>query len=310
VFLTNEQFSQAKPLTNTNPQQSQFHWGKAELLHYKSKWGVPLQGVLIYPSDYQPGRLYPMITYIYERLSQGLHSYGMPSLTNPYNAQTWSQNGYFVYMPDIAYRTNQPGESAVDCLEPAIGAVIAKKVGVNPDKIGLVGHSWGGYQAAYVPTRTKVFKAAVAGAPLTELTSMYNSFYWNAGITNQQIFESSQGRFEGPWWESSGLTEHFLTNSPVWNAKNLEAPMLIAFGDQDGAVDWHQGQYYYNTLRRMGKKVVLLVYPGENHGLAKKPNQKDYQHRVLHWFDVYLKNAPPEPWVKEGVPAIKKGDGG
>lgn len=308
VYLTNEVFAQAKPMTGTNAQQAGFLWGRAELVNYKSKWGVPLKGILMYPADYEKGRTYPMITYIYERLSQNLHNYSVPNPFSPYNPQAWSQNGYFVFMPDICYRTNQPGESAVGCLEPAVAAALAKKVGIDPSKIGLVGHSWGGYQTAYVPTQTKVFAAAVAGAPLTELTSMYNSFYWNVGITNQVIFESSQGRFDRPWWEDPEITQHFIKNSPVWNAKNLAAPMMIAFGDLDGAVDWHQGQYYYNTLRRMGKTVVMLLYPGENHGLAKKPNQKDYAHRVQHWFDVFLKNVPPEPWVKEGVPAVKKGE--
>lgn len=304
-FLTNEVFAQSKPLVSTNPQQKDFLWGKTELIDYKSKWGKPLQGVLVYPAGYEKGKTYPMVTYIYERMSDGLNNYAMPSDTNPYSTQYWSQNGYFVLLPDIAYRDRNPGKSAVECLEPAVQAAIATKAGVEPTKVGLVGHSWGGYQAAYVPTQSKMFAAAVAGAPLTELISMYNSFYWNAGITDQVIFESSQGRMEVPWYED---VKAYTDNSPVWQAKNLNTPMLITFGDSDGAVDWHQGQQYYNTLRRMGKPVIMLVYPGENHGLAKKPNQKDYAHRVRHFFDVYLKGAKPEKWITDGVPAVKKGE--
>ncbi|MBI5706308.1 MAG: S9 family peptidase [Armatimonadetes bacterium] len=305
--LTNEQFSAIKPLARTNPQQAEFLWGKAELVDFKSKWGKELQGILYFPAGHEAGKSYPMITYIYEQLSDGFHNYAMPSPWGSYNMQHWIQQGYFVFMPDIAYRDRQPGVSAVQCLEPAVQAVLSKKVGVDPAKVGLVGHSWGGYQTAFVPTQSNVFAAAVAGAPLTELITMYNSFYWNAGITDQVIFESSQGRMEVPWYED---IKAYTDNSPMWNAKNLNTPMMIAFGDSDGAVDWHQGQQFYNTLRRMGKQIIMLVYPGENHGLAKRPNQLDYAHRVRHFFDVYLKGAKPEKWVTSGVPAVQKGKEG
>jgi dipeptidyl aminopeptidase/acylaminoacyl peptidase len=83
----------------------------------------------------------------------------------------------------------------------------------------------------------------------------------------------------------------------------------VAFGDEDGAVDWHQGQELYATMRRMGKNMILLVYPGENHGLARRPNQIDYARRVRHFFDVYLKGVKAEPWVTEGVPHLRRNDG-
>ncbi len=306
VLLTNEQFAAIKPLASTNPQQSGFFWGKTELVEYKSKTGAALQGILIYPADYVPNRQYPMVTYIYERLSRGLHQYRMPVDWQSYNQQMLSQRGYFVLMPDIVYRDRNPGISAVECLEPAVAAVLKKGIGVDSKRVGLVGHSWGAYQTAFVVTQSKVFSAAVAGAPLTELMSMYNSFYWNWGETNQVIFESSQGRMAVPWWEDM---KSYLDNSPVFHAGKITAPLLIAFGDADGAVDWHQGQYLYNTMRRMGKSIIMLVYPGENHGLAKRPNQLDYAKRVRHFFDVHLQGAKPEPWVTQGVPFVKKGEG-
>jgi dipeptidyl aminopeptidase/acylaminoacyl peptidase len=303
LYVTNGLFSQAKPLTKTNPQQSNFYWGKTELVRYKSTWGKDLAGVLIYPANYKPDAMYPMVTYIYERLSNGLHSYRLPVERDPYNAQVLSQNGYFVFMPDIAYRVREPGVSAVQCLEPAVAAVLRKHVGVDPQRIGLMGHSWGAYQTAYTVTVSKAFAAGVAGAPLTELMSMYDSFYMNSGETNQVIFESMQGRFDVPWWDDM---KAYMDNSPVFQAAKMKHPLMIAFGDQDGAVDWRQGQYLYNTLRRMGKFIIMLVYPGENHGLARKGNQLDYAHRLRHFFDVYLKGAKPEPWITDGVPFLKK----
>lgn len=304
VYVTNLAFSAAKPVTKTNPQQPSFTWGRSELITYKSRFGVELQGTLIYPADYDPAKKYPMVTYIYERLSDDKNAYQYPSEWSAYNLQHFSQNGYFVFEPDIAYKGNRPGESAVDCLEPAVDAVIKKNVGVDPKKVGLIGHSWGAYQTAFVTTVSDRFAVGACGAPLTELTSMYNSFYWNAGITDQVIFESSQGRMRVPFWEDP---KPYFDNSPVWQSAKRKVPLLMAFGDADGAVDWHQGQYLFNTLRRMGKTCVMLVYAGENHGLALRPNQLDYAKRLRHWLDVYLKDAKPEPWVTEGVPYNKQG---
>ncbi|MBS1703989.1 MAG: S9 family peptidase [Armatimonadetes bacterium] len=303
LYITNQAFSAAKPVTHTNPQQAQFKWGKSELVNYKSRFGVDLQGTLIYPADYDPSKKYPMVTYIYERLSDNKNQYQFPSEWSAYNLQYFSQNGYFVFEPDIAYKGNRPGESAVDCLEPAVDAVVKKNVGVDPKKVGLIGHSWGAYQTAFVTTVSDRFAVGACGAPLTELTSMYNSYYWNGGMTDQVIFESSQGRMRVPFWEDP---KPYFDNSPVWQSAKRKVPLLMAFGDADGAVDWHQGQYLYNTLRRMGKQCVMLVYAGENHGLAQRPNQLDYARRLREWLDVYLKGAKPEKWITDGVPYIQQ----
>lgn len=303
LYLTNAMFAQAKPMGRVNPQQSKFFWPKQELIKYTTKSGWKLDGILTYPADYDPKKSYPMITYIYEKLSQDLYGFEAPSELNPYSVQMWAQKGYFVLRPDITYHTNDPGLSALECIETAVKTVLNKKVGVDPARLGLTGHSWGGYQTTFVHTKSKLFKAAVAGAPLTELVSMYNSFYWNAGISNQEIFESSQGRFNKPWYD---IPDAYTRNSAMWNAKTINGPFMMLFGTSDGAVDWHQGQYYFNTLRRMGKEVIMVVYDGENHFPAKKANVLDFTYRVRHFFDVYLNGAKPDPWMTEGVPFVKK----
>jgi dipeptidyl aminopeptidase/acylaminoacyl peptidase len=148
---------------------------------------------------------------------------------------------------------------------------------VDPKRVGLHGHSWGGYQTAFTITQSDVFAAAIAGAPLTNMISMYSIIYKNSGGTNGSIFESSQGRFTtGPWDNWAAYTR----NSPVAHAKNVKTPLVILHNDLDGAVDFTQGVEYYNTLRRLDKPVVMLEYPGENHGLARPANQQDYTVRM------------------------------
>ncbi len=304
TFLTDLVFTAVKPIHETNPQQEKYRWGRGELVEYEAI-DQELQGVLIYPADYTPGLRYPMITYVCQRMSDGLHSYRAPGNTSPYDVQHFSQAGYFVLMPDITYRDRNPGLGALECIEAAVQAVLNKNVGVHPDRIGLTGHSWGGYETVFVATHSKMFSAYVAGAPLTELLSMYNSFYWITGNSFQVIMELGQGRMGVPWWED---LDTYIANSPLFHAGNIHAPMLVEVGTVDGVVDWHQGQYLYNTLRRMGKNMVMLVYEGEGHGLAQPANRKDYTKRARHFFDVYLKGVEPEKWVTEGVPFIQLGE--
>lgn len=296
-FVGGPDLTSAKQVTETNPFQKDYAWGRTELVSYQNKQGKELQGSLIFPANYQPGQKYPMIVYIYEILSNTHHFYATPSERNVYNQTAWSQNGYFVFRPDIVYRDRNPGLSAVDALVPAVAAVVAK-YDVDARKVGLVGHSWGGYQTAFVPTQTNIFSAAVAGAPLTDLISMYLSIYWNSGGTDARIFEISQGRMEVPPWED---LEAYMKNSALFNIKALETPMLVTFGDKDGAVDWHQGIELYNAARRENKDFVMLVYEGENHGLAKKANQLDYHRRINQWFGHYLKGEPAPEWIAKGV---------
>jgi dipeptidyl aminopeptidase/acylaminoacyl peptidase len=292
-------------VTRTNPFQDQYLWGRSELIEFENAHGRKLQGALFYPAGYEPGKQYPMITYVYETRSWAVHSYTAPSERSAYNTAVWTSQGYFVFQPDIVYRYRQPGVSAVEAIVPAVEKVLETGM-IDPARVGLIGHSWGGYQAAFVPTQTDMFAAAVAGAPLTEMLSMYLSIYWNTGDTDARIFEISQGRMEVPPWED---LDAYMANSPVFHIERLNTPMLVAFGDEDGAVDWNQGVVFYNAARRANKDMVLLVYPGENHGLAKKPNQIDYHRRINEWFAHYLKGEPAPAWMSTGVPWLQQEQG-
>jgi hypothetical protein len=137
------------------------------------------------------------------------------------------------------------------------------------------------------------------------MISMYGIVYKNAGIVNGEIFESSQGRFTSPPLEN---WEAYTRNSPVAHAENVKTPLIILSNDKDGAVDFTQGMEYYNTLRRLQKAVVLLEYPGENHGLARLPNQKDYANRMKEFFDHFLMGKPVPDWYEHGVSRLDMAD--
>jgi len=302
TLMVTDNFKDVQQVVTTNLQQQDYYWGKSELVNFTNKKGKKMQGALFYPANYEAGKKYPMVVYIYEILSNTVHGYVNPSPRSAYNTTNFTSNGYFVFRPDIVYDINDPGLSAVNCVVPAVEEVLKTGM-IDKDKMGIMGHSWGAYQTSFIITQTDMFKAAIAGAPLTNLISMSNSIYWNSGTPDSKIFETSQGRFDGPWYER--MEEH-MRNSPMYNAANIKTPLLVAFGDKDGAVDWHQGIEMYSTMRRMQKPHIMLVYADENHGLAKKENQIDYQKRQKEFFDYYLLGKPAEKWITEGMTMQEK----
>ena len=290
-------------LTTANPQQADVAWSAgARLIDYQcDNNGDRLQGALFLPAGYEEGKKYPTLTYIYEKLSQGFHAYAQPNATRYANPSVYTSRGYAYFMPDITYKLDDPGRSAVWCVVPAVKAAIASGI-VDSSNVALQGHSWGGYQTSFITTQTNIFKTAIAGAPLTDMVSMFSSVYWNSGNTNQGIFISSQGRFRSSYAKDP---DAYLRNSPNRFADKLSIPFMILHNDRDGAVDFNQGITYYNTLRELGKDVVLLEYVGENHGLARPINQKDYAVRMLEWFDHFLQGKPAPEWLQEGVPRLQ-----
>ena len=301
IYVTDGTLTNGRKIVDTSAEADPYQWSSgARLIEFTNDKGERLQASLYLPANYEEGTPYPTIVYIYERLTQGHYSYGRPT-ANGFSRQAYTSNGYAVLQPDIKYYVNDPGMSAVWALVPAVKAAIATGV-VDPARVGLHGHSWGGYQTAHTITQTDLFAAAIAGAPLTNMISMYSIIYKNSGGTNGAIFESSQGRFTGGPWEE---WEAYTRNSPVAHATNVTTPLMILHNDEDGAVDFTQGVEYFNTLRRLQKPVIMLEYPGENHGLRRPANQQDYTVRMKEFFDHYLKDADAPGWLEYGVPRLE-----
>jgi dienelactone hydrolase len=297
AFVSGPELKNAKRVTNTNPSQEKYAWGREELIEYKNSHGERLQGALYYPAGYDPAKKYPMIIYMYERLSDGLHRYSAPSERNYYNIGAITQHGYFALEPDIVFQPRDPGVSVVDCVTAAAKRVIEMGI-TDPKKIGVMGHSWGGFDASYLATHTSnFFAAAVAGAPITDLVSNYGNHHWSSGIAETDHIETGQQRMQVPLYED---LQAYIRNSAVFGVQNMTTPLLIEVGDKDGTVFYHQGVELYNIARRAGKNVVLIEYSGEDHGLRKKANQIDYQHRIFAWFGHYLKDEPAAPWIANG----------
>ena len=300
-YIAGSNLKNGKKLTDANPQQKNYLWSSGvKLVNYTNSKGKKLQGTLYLPANYEKGKKYPTMIYMYEKLSQNKNRYRSPRAYG-YDHSLFLSNGYAVLNPDIVFELNDPGKSAVDCIIACLDAAVKTGV-VDNDRVGINGWSWGGYITAFTVTQSKRFKAAFAAASLTNMISMYSSIYWNVGGSNMAIFESSQGRFKGGFWDNM---DAYKRNSPVFHAQNVQTPLLLLQNDKDGAVDYNQGIEYFNTLRRQSKEVVMLEYKGENHGLRKVENQRDLCVRVKEFFDHYLKDKKAPEWWTKGVDYIK-----
>lgn len=301
-YVAGANLADAARITDTAAQVKPYLWTSGTILvNYTGYNGDHLQGALHLPPNYVKGKQYPMIVEFYEKMSQNAYQFPRPALSGgAFNVADYLSHGYAVFNPDISYKVDDPGISSATCLVNAVKAAIATGV-PDPAHIGIHGHSWGGYQTAFVITQTHLFAAAAAGAPLTDMISMYGVIYKNSGETNGQIFEASQGRFSGPPWQ---LWSVYTRNSPVANVANVTTPLLMLSDYNDGDVDFTQGMEYFNALRRMHKPVVLLDYPSQNHSLSKRVDMKDYTVRMMQFFNHFLKGGPMPDWYGRGVPAL------
>lgn len=301
-YVADLSFKSQKKITNANPQQAEYKWGRRVLVDYTDKRGHKLQATLALPADYEEGKKYPMVIYFYEKMSQRHHEYSMPTYDDRPHMSTYASNGYLVLMPDIIYDEGLPGSSALDDVTSAAQKVIDLGY-ADPERIGLQGHSWGGYESSFIVTQSDMFACVVTGAPLTNLISMHNVLYKRSGNMNGPIIQWSQGRMGVSPWENMEL---YRSQSPIHQAEGITTPFLILHGTADGAVDWNQGLEFYTTAKRLGKEVILLSYPDEPHHLEKEDNQKDFQIRMKQYFDHYLKGSEAPLWMTNGVPHLDK----
>ena len=295
--------TQTTKVSDVNPQQREVSWGTNELVEWQSMDGRPLQGILFKPEGFDPAKKYPMVTYFYESLSDGLHSYVAPGGRNTINPTVYTSLGYLVFFPDIAYIEGYPGPSALKSIVPGIQSLIARGF-VDPKRIGTAGQSWGGYQTAYMISQTDFFAAAFAGAPVANMTSAYGGIRWESGLARAFQYEKSQSRIGGSLWE---YPMRFIDNSPLFMADRVRTPVLIMSNDADGAVPWYQGIEWFVALRRFGKEAYLLNYNNDGHNPRKRANQKDVDRRMQEFFGHHLKGEPKPEWMRTGIPFLQKG---
>jgi dipeptidyl aminopeptidase/acylaminoacyl peptidase len=304
VYLGDLTFKSLTKASNLNPQQANVKWGSVELISYLANDGTPLQGLLFKPEGFDPSKKYPMMVYFYERNSDTFHNYRAPAPSrSTINIPYFVSNEYLVFVPDIKYDLGLPGPSAYNCIIPGVQAVIGKG-GVDVANMAIQGQSWGGYQVAHLITRTNMFKAAGAGAPVVNMTSAYGGIRWGTGMSRMFQYEQTQSRIGGSLWEKP---LYYLENSPLFTMDRVETPVLIMHNDADGSVPWYQGIEMFMALKRLDKPAWLLQYNGEDHNLVQRKNAKDLSIRLSQFFDHYLKGAPAPLWMTEGLPAVEKG---
>jgi len=302
LVVTDGSFKELRKVSNANPQMSKLLWGTSEIVPFKNADGVALTAALYKPENFDPKKHYPMMVYIYERLTQNVNHFVDPRPGHSINISYYVSNGYLVLTPDIVYTTGFPGQSALKCVLPAIQEVVNKGY-VNEQAIGIQGHSWGGYQIAYMVTQTNRFRAVAAGAPVANMISAYDGIRWGTGVPRQFQYERTQSRIGGSIWQ---YPTRFIENSPIFWADRVQTPVMLLHNDGDTAVPWYQGIEFFLALRRLGKEVYMFDYNGEPHGLQKRPNQKDYTIRLQQYFDHYLKGAPAPAWMEKGVPYLER----
>ncbi len=302
LLVSDGSFHDFKKVTDLGSQLQSFTWGTSELVHFESSDGVPLQGTLYKPENFDPKKKYPMLVYIYERLTQNLNLFVEPKPMDSINVSLYVSNGYLVLEPDITYKLGYPGQSALNCVLPAIQEVVDRGF-VNEKAIGIQGHSWGGYQVAYMVTRTNRFRAVEAGAPVANMISAYDGIRWGPGLPRQFQYEHTQSRIGGTPWE---YPLRFIENSPIFMADRITTPVLMIHNDADDAVPWYQGIEFYLALRRLGKEAYMFTYNGEPHHVRRRANQKDYAIRMKQYFDFYLKGEAKPEWMEKGIPYIDR----
>ena len=307
LWVSDLNFGHQQRISHANPQQTEYNWASVELTEWNSFTGERLKGLLYKPENFDPSKKYPMVVYFYELLSDGLYRYFTPSPSrSTINRTMYASNGYLVFVPDITYTTGYPGQSAYDAIVSGVHHLISVHPFVDKDRIGLQGQSWGGYQTAWLITRTNMFAAAMAGAPVSNMTSAYGGIRWESGMSRMFQYEQTQSRIGGTLWEKP---IQYIENSPLFFATRIETPLLMMHNDNDGAVPWYQGIEMFVALRRLDKPVWLLNYNNEPHNLKGESwaNRMDLDKRMFQFFNHYLKGEPMPAWMQYGIPALEKG---
>ncbi|WP_223708795.1 prolyl oligopeptidase family serine peptidase [Flavobacterium potami] len=295
LIFRDKQNSKNTILALSNVHQKNFQWGQSKMIHFENKKKKTLNASLFYPAGYSPEKKYPMIVYIYSTVSEAKNEYVNPSLHNVmgFNISNLTSKGYFVLLPDIAYEIGNTGISAYECVSSAVEKVLSIGL-VDKKRVGLIGHSFGGYEVNFIITQTGIFATAVSGSAVSDNISHYFTINTNNNMGESWRYENQQYRMGKSFYHDK---EAYFKNSPIFHADNIGTPILTWQGALDENVQPTQGKEFFLALRRLGKKNVMLVYPDDGHILSKSDNQEDLTRKIEDWFGYYLKDECPKPWM-------------
>ena len=302
-FFVTKDFRNFRQITHHAPQKN-FNWLTTELIELTTRNGEKFHSLLYKPENFDPKRKYPVIIYYYEKLSGNLHEFPFPELSKgALNIPYFVSNGYIVATPDINYRTGFPGKSALESID-VLADHLCGSTYVDSTKIGLQGHSFGGYETNYIAANSRRFAAACAVAGHSDLVSGYNQILASGGTAQSQFYEIGQTRMGRPLW---GAIDCYISQSPIFQVDRISMPMLIGANKGDMAVPFEQGVQLFLGLRRLGKPAWLLQYDKQGHVLLSQETQRDFTIRMKQFFDHYLKGAHAPKWMLDGIPAKLKG---
>lgn len=306
LYLSNTNFDLEQKISNTNPQQSEYIWPTVEKIEWTSYDGKKLEGLIYKPENFSTTQTYPMMVYFYELYGDRYNYHYKPKPTASIIYPTeYASAGYVVFIPDVRYDPGYPARGAYDCIMSGTDEVLKKHPNIDSTRMGLQGQSWGGYQTAQLVTMTDRYKAAMAGAPVSNMFSAYGGIRWGSGLNRQFQYEKTQSRIGKTIWEAPEL---YIENSPLFGIPDIETPLLIMHNDGDGAVPWYQGIEMFVGMKRLGKPVWMLNYNGDQHNLMQNANRVDLSIRMRQFFDYYLQDKPAPKWLIEGIPAVDKGE--
>ncbi|MBR7779785.1 alpha/beta hydrolase family protein [Undibacterium rugosum] len=303
VWASDVTLNAPQKISQANPQQAQYNWGTQEIIEYSTTDGRKLKALLAKPENFDPAKKYPMMVYIYEKMSDNLHRHTAPAPSQNINVTRYLSNGYIVLRPDITYTTGHPGRSALQAVTGAVNKVVGMGF-VDPKRVGIQGHSWGAYQINYLITRTNMFAAAEAGASMANMTSGYGGIRWGAGVSRAFQYETGQSRMGGTPWNK---TAEYIENSPLFQIDKVKTPYLTKHNDEDDAVPWYQAIEFFTALRRLGKEAYWFNYNGEKHGLRDRENVKHYTVHMAEFFDHFLLGAARPGWMEKPIPYLERG---
>lgn len=291
LWVANRDFTNARQLTHINPDLDRYPAGEARLIDYSTAEGKKLQATLLLPVNYQSNRRYPLVVWVYggSMLSANVNRYGGAG-NEHYNLQLFASRGYAVLLPDTPLAVGTPMQDLAKTVLPAVDKTIEMGV-ADPDRLGVMGASYGGYSTLALLVQTTRFKAAVMDVGFGSLSSMYGELLKSGAANEVSWAEQGQGRMGGPPWQ---FPERYMQNSPVFFLNKIETSLLISQGGLD--VSPFLADEIFVGLRRAGKKVVYVRYENEGHGVEYPGNRIDYWNRILQWFESHLRPAAqPQP---------------